>query len=184
MPRDKDHFFATRLSLPRGAAADRGHDYNDRVDASLSMSEKCAIAWRLAPHAVHNLRVMMMTQEQRTKIVGRGTPAAPANRFEAVHLESSLDELAPDDELLAPRRSVPTEFLPDSSQSIIATNDSPDVGFRYSINAYRGCEHGCAYCYAEPKSANPEDRTVFRLVAGTTHETQGVVYCYCKKIEC
>jgi DNA repair photolyase len=40
--------------------------------------------------------------------------------------------------------------LPDASKSIIAENDSPDVGFRYSINPYRGCEHGCAYCYARP----------------------------------
>ena len=45
---------------------------------------------------------------------------------------------------------MPTIFLPDNSQTILATNDSPDIGFRYSINAYRGCEHGCAYCYARP----------------------------------
>ena len=43
-----------------------------------------------------------------------------------------------------------TEFLPDRSRTIIATNDSPDVGFEVSINPYRGCEHGCIYCYARP----------------------------------
>ena len=43
-----------------------------------------------------------------------------------------------------------TEFLHDVSKSIISENDSPDVGFRYSLNPYRGCEHGCAYCYARP----------------------------------
>jgi DNA repair photolyase len=43
-----------------------------------------------------------------------------------------------------------TQFLKDNSSSIIATNDSPDVGFSASINPYRGCEHGCAYCYARP----------------------------------
>src|SRR6202041_2978256 len=43
-----------------------------------------------------------------------------------------------------------TLFLRDSTRSIIAFNDSPDVGFGASINAYRGCEHGCIYCYARP----------------------------------
>jgi DNA repair photolyase len=47
-------------------------------------------------------------------------------------------------------RRVPTVFLRDESRTIIASNDSPDVPFRYSINPYRGCEHGCAYCYARP----------------------------------
>jgi DNA repair photolyase len=43
-----------------------------------------------------------------------------------------------------------TQFLKDHSQTIIATNESPDVGFETSINPYRGCEHGCIYCYARP----------------------------------
>ena len=43
-----------------------------------------------------------------------------------------------------------TEYFADSSRSVIAKNDSPDVGFEVSINPYRGCEHGCIYCYARP----------------------------------
>src|SRR5205807_1548981 len=43
-----------------------------------------------------------------------------------------------------------TQFFADSSKSIIAYNDSPDVGFDASVNPYRGCEHGCVYCYARP----------------------------------
>ena len=46
--------------------------------------------------------------------------------------------------------AVPTQILGDSSRSIISHNDSPDVGFEASLNPYRGCEHGCSYCYARP----------------------------------
>jgi DNA repair photolyase len=71
---------------------------------------------------------------------GRGASGNPANRFERVTVE--LEVPGPD--------RVPTELLRDGSRSIIATNDSPDVGFAASINPYRGCEHGCIYCYARP----------------------------------
>src|SRR5258706_99772 len=72
---------------------------------------------------------------------GRGSAGNPKNRFEKV------ERVAEDaDETSSPA----TQFLPDSSKSIIARNDSPDVGFDASINPYRGCEHGCAYCYARP----------------------------------
>ena len=49
---------------------------------------------------------------------------------------------------LPPR--APTQLLADRSRSVIARNDSPDVGFETSVNPYRGCEHGCTYCYARP----------------------------------
>jgi len=81
---------------------------------------------------------------------GRGTTISPPNRFESTRTEADWEQLAADDELLTDPRVVPTEFLPDNSRSIIAENDSPDVPFRYSVNAYRGCEHGCAYCFARP----------------------------------
>ena len=80
-------------------------------------------------------------------IHGRGAADNPRNRFETIDVVPDLDaELAPDDELPAPR----TVFLKESSRQILATNDSPDVGFEVSINPYRGCEHGCIYCYARP----------------------------------
>ena len=75
---------------------------------------------------------------------GRGSAGNPKNRFESV--ERVLEPPQDDDEISAPR----TEFFPDHSKSIIAYNDSPDVGFDASINPYRGCEHGCVYCYARP----------------------------------
>lgn len=83
---------------------------------------------------------------------GRGSLVNPPNRFESHSCESDLgawEEIArTDPEFETPR--LPTEFLRDDSQSIISANDSPDIGFRYSLNPYRGCEHGCAYCYARP----------------------------------
>lgn len=81
---------------------------------------------------------------------GRGTGLNPQNRFLPVTVIPDLDHFEHDlDELIA-ERQVPTQFLVDSSQSIVSENDSPDVPFRFSLNPYRGCEHGCAYCYARP----------------------------------
>ena len=74
----------------------------------------------------------------------RGAAENPPNRFEKVHLERDEDWNPEEDPL--PR----TQFLKDRSKSIIAYNDSPDIGFEASINPYRGCEHGCIYCYARP----------------------------------
>lgn len=72
---------------------------------------------------------------------GRAASRNPANRFEPIeHVE---DPAALDEEEL---RQVPTTFYKDTTRSILAKNDSPDIPFTYSINPYRGCEHGCAYC--------------------------------------
>ncbi len=75
---------------------------------------------------------------------GRGTAENPPNRFESLHF-------FPDDEGAGAAEPAPeTRFIPDHSRSVITRNDSPDVGFDYSLNPYRGCEHGCVYCYARP----------------------------------
>jgi DNA repair photolyase len=87
---------------------------------------------------------------QRPSTKGRGTSAAPPNRFEAARTDVDWEHLAADDELLNEPRKTPTEFLPDNSESLIVENRSPDIPFRWGVNAYRGCEHGCAYCYARP----------------------------------
>ena len=75
---------------------------------------------------------------------GRGSASNPKNRFEPV--ERVPEPPGENDEISAPD----TQFFPDHSKSIIAYNDSPDVGFDASVNPYRGCEHGCVYCYARP----------------------------------
>ena len=79
---------------------------------------------------------------------GRGASGNPANRFEKLHVEFDPVERneSEDDE----RPAVRTQFLRDATRTIIARNNSPDVGFERSINPYRGCEHGCAYCFARP----------------------------------
>ncbi|OGX31902.1 MAG: radical SAM protein [Omnitrophica WOR_2 bacterium RIFCSPHIGHO2_01_FULL_48_9] len=78
------------------------------------------------------------------KLKGRGTTINPVNRFEPLAYER--DEYC--DAVEDP--AVTTEFFKDTSKSIISTNDSPDIGFAASLNPYRGCEHGCIYCYARP----------------------------------
>jgi DNA repair photolyase len=79
---------------------------------------------------------------------GRGTDQSPPNRFEELRFEPDPDlEPDPDDEGRPPE---PTRCYRDASRSILAENSSPDLGFRFSVNPYRGCEHGCVYCYARP----------------------------------
>jgi DNA repair photolyase len=82
---------------------------------------------------------------------GRGTPVRIAHRFERVQREvhddgwGTLDQLA-SEEHLPPQ----TQVIEERVKSILAANDSPDLPFELSINPYRGCEHGCIYCYARP----------------------------------
>lgn len=109
---------------------------------------------------------------------GRGTRVNPTGRFERARIEPDLDALANLPELL-PEEMLPetpgedqqrsgtgefgdaarqldetwnrkTQAIPDPSRTAITTNRSPDIPFDASLNPYRGCEHGCAYCYARP----------------------------------
>ena len=91
-----------------------------------------------------------MPDPNRPLAKGRGSQIEPANRFGGTRHEVEFDHLEHDDDYLASLRNRPTEYLPDRSRTIVAENDSPDVGFTYSINPYRGCAHGCSYCYARP----------------------------------
>lgn len=87
-------------------------------------------------------------KEFRKNTKGRGATHNTSNRFEETHVKAEAydgEEFSEDEKPL-----LRTEFIKDSSRSIVAENDSPDIPFRFSINPYRGCEHGCAYCYARP----------------------------------
>ena len=75
---------------------------------------------------------------------GRGAADNPANRFIPLYREPFPDYDPSEDP--APR----TLFFHDTSKSALAENDSPDIPFRYHFNPYRGCEHGCSYCFARP----------------------------------
>ena len=81
------------------------------------------------------------------QVHGRAATGNPANRFEKLHVEFEPHDLASLDENRPAQR---TEFFRDGSKTIITRNNSPDVGFETSVNPYRGCEHGCIYCYARP----------------------------------
>ena len=93
-----------------------------------------------------------MAKALETKLrKGRGAVRDLPNRFEKLAMDLDPDVVQEDPgaegEILPNPKTV---FLEDQSESIIVRNDSPDVGFGAGINAYRGCEHGCAYCYARP----------------------------------
>jgi DNA repair photolyase len=94
---------------------------------------------------------------------GRGAASNPPNRFTPHWHVRDPDWTDPED----PAPS--TRFLKDTARAILTSNASPDVGFTYSINPYRGCEHGCIYCYARPTHA------YLGFSAGLDFETQILV---------
>jgi DNA repair photolyase len=95
--------------------------------------------------------IVRETAQSRAPIHGRGASWSPANRFERLHVDLTdpdIVQLDQYDETERPKRQ--TQYLRDDTKSIITRNNSPDVGFETSLNPYRGCEHGCIYCYARP----------------------------------
>lgn len=83
--------------------------------------------------------------------VGRGARVNPANRFERLTLEPDVDFVEFDEQGAVIERPSPrTQFFDDASESVLTRNDSPDVPLDYGLNPYRGCEHGCSYCFARP----------------------------------
>jgi DNA repair photolyase len=81
---------------------------------------------------------------------GRGALSNPHVRFDSASVEKTDDGWYQEE---AGTTSLAETVLPDRAKSVIATNNSPDVGFEQSINPYRGCSHGCVYCFARPTHA-------------------------------
>jgi DNA repair photolyase len=117
--------------------------------------------------------VVEETPQSPGAIRGRGASWSPANRFEKLHVDVNDSDVVQCDP--EPRKAseskdpaaqptvettgflesarndrAQTQYFRDASKSIITRNNSPDVGFEASLNPYRGCEHGCIYCYARP----------------------------------
>lgn len=87
--------------------------------------------------------------DPRRAVPGRGTAINPPNRFLQLHLAPDPDVGLTADEL-DPPPDPRTTFYADASESLLTYNDSPDLPFSAGLNVYRGCEHGCAYCFARP----------------------------------
>jgi hypothetical protein len=106
-------------------------------------AERAALQWKPAASArAESARRRMEDPAYRVEVDrrrGRGASANPEGRFEPVRREGFDDGWDLEDEL----PSLPTEVIIEKPRTIIARNDSPDIGFDRSINPYRGCEHGC-----------------------------------------
>lgn len=98
----------------------------------------------------------------RNAFKGRGALSNPAGRFEKSDVEDVHDGWYEEEQ----PQTIATTVTPDHAKGVITKNSSPDIGFDYSINPYRGCEHGCIYCYARPSHA------YMGLSAGIDFETK------------
>jgi DNA repair photolyase len=130
---------------------------------------------------------MAPSRERNQPLKGRGALSNPTGRFERHQREAVDDgwyqEEVPD--------FIPTSIEPDRARSVIARNDSPDIPFEQSINPYRGCSHGCVYCYARPSHSyvgfSPgldfETRLLYKKDAGKVLEEELARPAYvCKPI--
>lgn len=106
------------------------------------------------PRTVYKSSMALRTHDGEAAVPrrGRGATLNPEGRFESVRREACPDHR----QSVAPEEPLPgldTSVTEETARSILSRNDSPDIPFSLSINPYRGCEHGCVYCYARPSHA-------------------------------
>src|SRR5262245_17264885 len=94
--------------------------------------------------------VVQETPQSHAPVRGRGASWSPANRLEKLHVDLNDLDVVDTDPGTGERPRRATQYFCDATKSVITRNNSPDVGFETSLNPYRGCEHGCIYCYARP----------------------------------
>lgn len=126
--------------------------------ASLYIRTMATLASPLPRHSVAAIGAQIDPERRR----GRGAVTNASGRFERFATEPALDDLEAED-ALPPLR---TEVMVEKPRTIITRNDSPDISFDRSINPYRGCEHGCSYCFARPS------HSYMGLSAGLDFETK------------
>lgn len=90
------------------------------------------------------MKRLPIVTDSKNPLRGRGSSDNPANRFEGKYTDYDLDEET------GRKPSQETKLIRDNTKEILSKNDSPDIPFTYGLNPYRGCEHGCIYCYARP----------------------------------
>ena len=88
----------------------------------------------------------MKPQPASKKLRGRGAAISPAGRFATTQRDAFDDGWQIHEE----ESTLKTQVFADETKTILSRNESPDIPFNISVNAYRGCEHGCIYCYARP----------------------------------
>ena len=108
-----------------------------------------ADAFRSSSASIEAARRLGETTPQPSGRRGRGATANPSGRYESARRESFNDGWSAEEEAVALR----TEVRPEHARTLITRNTSPDISFDRSINPYRGCEHGCVYCFARPNHA-------------------------------